>query len=133
MNPRSGTGAASVVVRTAARRPAASGRRRRRRGELSAQGRQVADALSAWQRPVADHLAGVPSRAKADALALLVDLMGDLRRGGVIGVARTCPTCRFFRRDAHDGASPHHCALLDSAMALADLRVDCAEHEPAAG
>lgn len=111
---------------------AVEGDRRGQLLELSPEGRQLADAVSAWQRPVADHLAGVPESAKADALALLVDLMGGLRRGGVIGVARTCPTCRFFRRDAHSGAAPHHCALLDTAMAPADLRVDCAEHEPAA-
>ena len=111
---------------------AIEGDRRGQLLELSPEGRRVAEALSAWRQPVADHLAGVPASAKADTLALLVDLIGDLRDGGVIGVARTCPTCRFFRRDAHEGQAPHHCALLDSPMALGDLRVDCAEHEQAA-
>lgn len=111
---------------------AVEGDRRGRVLALSASGRKVAATLRAWQRPVADHLDGVDPAHKAQTLALLLDLMGALRRDGVIGVARICPTCRFFRRDAHPGdAAPHHCALLDSPMALADLRVDCAEHEQA--
>jgi DNA-binding MarR family transcriptional regulator len=111
---------------------AVEGDRRGQLLELSADGRRVAEALAAWHQPVADHLAGVPASAKSETLALLVDLIGGLRRGGVVGVARTCPTCRFFRRDAHPGEARHHCALLDSPMAPADLRVDCAEHEQAA-
>lgn len=108
------------------------GDRRGRLLALSPDGVQVADELASWQRPVTEHLAGVAPARKADALALLVDLMGALQEAGVINVARTCPTCRFFRRDA-PGGDPHRCALLDSPLRLADLRVDCAEHEPAAG
>lgn len=111
---------------------AVEGDRRGQVLELSPDGERVVADLSAWDAPVAEHLAGVSAGTKADALALLVDLMADLRRRDVIAVARTCPTCRFFRRDAHRGASPHHCALLDSPMTRAELRVDCAEHEPAA-
>jgi hypothetical protein len=48
-------------------------------------------------------------------------------------VARMCVSCRFFRPEAHPGEeSPHHCALLDLALARSDLRVDCPEHELAA-
>ncbi|MFA9271361.1 MAG: MarR family winged helix-turn-helix transcriptional regulator [Baekduiaceae bacterium] len=110
---------------------AVEGDRRGRLLALSSAGGQVADALASWQQPVADHLAGVAPARKADTLALLVDLMGALHDAGVINVARTCPTCRFFRRDAPAG-DPHRCALLDTPLRLADLRVDCAEHEPAA-
>lgn len=110
---------------------AVEGDRRGQRLELSDEGRRVAHELAAWERPVAEHLEAVPTVAKADALALLVDVMAHLRREGVIRVARTCPTCRYFRRDAPSGA-PHRCALLDSPMTLAELRVDCAEHEPVA-
>lgn len=111
---------------------AVEGDRRGRLLALSSEGEQVAGRLASWQRPVADHLAGVAPARKADALALLLDLMGAMHEAGVINVARTCPTCRFFRRDAA-GGDPHRCALLDSPLRLQDLRVDCAEHEPAAG
>jgi DNA-binding MarR family transcriptional regulator len=103
-----------------------------RRGQVLAptpEGHSVAAGLAAWQTPVAEQLATVPHGVKADTLALLVDVIGGLQRGGAINVARTCTTCRFFRRDVHSGAAPHHCALLDSPLARADLRVDCAEHE----
>lgn len=105
------------------------GDRRGSRLELTDPGRTVVAALTDWQAPVTDRLATVPDAAKADALGLLVELMGHLRETGVISVARTCPTCRFFRRSP---AAPHYCALLDAPLPLADLRVDCPEHEPLA-
>jgi hypothetical protein len=52
---------------------------------------------------------------------------------GVVGVARTCPTCRFFRSTAEPNvAASNHCALLDMPLRPGDLRLDCPEHEPAA-
>jgi len=106
------------------------GDRRGQRLALTDQGRRMAGELAAWPDAVLAQLAGFGDDDKASALALLLDVIGGLRRGGVITVARTCTTCRFFARDAHpQTALPHHCRLLDSAMALAELRVDCAEHE----
>lgn len=64
---------------------------------------------------------------KEVALNLLVELIAELNRVGAIEVARTCPTCRFFR--SADGGPPH-CALLDMTLAPGDIRVDCPEHEP---
>ncbi|GAB7191955.1 MarR family winged helix-turn-helix transcriptional regulator [Kineococcus sp. NUM-3379] len=86
--------------------------------------------------PLAAALAGHDgpgARArKESALPLLLDLVADLHRAGVIGVARTCTTCRFFRRDLAPGtAAPHACALLGAPLGPGDLRVDCAEHESA--
>lgn len=62
----------------------------------------------------------------------LYEVIAELQRAGVITVARMCVTCRHFRPDAHDGERPHHCALLDVALAEESLRIDCPEHEQAA-
>ena len=77
-------------------------------------------------------LAAAAPADKADTLRLLLDLVGHLHAGGTLAVARTCVTCRFFDRTAHDDpARPHHCRLLDTAFGDADLRLDCAEHQSA--
>ncbi|GGB94905.1 MarR family winged helix-turn-helix transcriptional regulator [Cellulomonas carbonis] len=57
-----------------------------------------------------------------------VAMMGVLQERRAIPVSRMCPTCRFFRPDAHDGELRHHCAFVDAAFADAELRVDCPDH-----
>jgi DNA-binding MarR family transcriptional regulator len=101
---------------------------------LSARGRTLADELADWDRRTREQLADLDDAGKETALRLLLDLIAGLQRSGAITVARMCVTCRFFRRDAHPGdvAQPHHCALVDMPLGTADLRVDCAEHEPRA-
>jgi DNA-binding MarR family transcriptional regulator len=96
-------------------------------------GLQVAERLDAWDERARAEVRGLPEQEKQGALSLMLDLIAALERAGVVGVARTCPTCRFFRFEARPRASaPHHCALLDLPLGPGDLRVDCPEHEPAA-
>ena len=48
-------------------------------------------------------------------------------------MSRMCLDCRFFRPDVHDDpARPHHCAFVDAPFGDAQLRIDCADHQPAA-
>ncbi|MCD6726141.1 MAG: MarR family winged helix-turn-helix transcriptional regulator [Solirubrobacteraceae bacterium] len=97
---------------------------------LTVRGRLVADELEDWQAALVARLSPIDQARKEAALGLLLELIGGLQREGVVTVARMCTTCRFFRRDAHPEAPlRHHCALLDSPLGSAELRVDCAEHE----
>ena len=101
--------------------------------ELTDDGARLARASSAWTADVGTELSRIDEAAKVDALGMLLDVIGGLHRRGVLSVARTCTTCRFFRRAAE--ATPdavHHCALLDAPLPPAALRVDCLEHEAAA-
>ena len=42
-----------------------------------------------------------------------------------------CYTCRHFRRGGGSGQSaPHHCALLDEPLSVADSRAICVEQQP---
>jgi hypothetical protein len=62
---------------------------------------------------------------------MLLDLIAHLHDAGALAIARTCVTCRFFDRHAHDDPHrPHHCQLLDIPFGDAALRLDCAEHQP---
>jgi DNA-binding MarR family transcriptional regulator len=98
---------------------------------LTRRGGEVADRLDAWDERARAAVRRLPEQDRERSLVLLLDLIVNLQRAGVVGVARTCPTCRFLRpRPGASGA--HHCALLDLPLAPADLRLDCPEHEPAA-
>ena len=100
---------------------------------LSTRGRALADQLAEWDQRTRRQLAELPVTDKQATLRLLLDLIAGLQRSGAITVARMCVTCRFFRHDAHpDSARPHHCALVDTAIGDAELRIDCAEHQPRA-
>jgi DNA-binding MarR family transcriptional regulator len=94
--------------------------------ELTGRGRRVAAAIGDWDERVRVSLSELARERKEAALSLLLDLLGDLNRKGVIAEARMCTTCRFFRRQAE---SPPYCELLEIELEPADLRVDCPEHE----
>jgi DNA-binding MarR family transcriptional regulator len=94
--------------------------------ELTGRGRRVAAAMSDWDERVRVSLSELVPERKEVALSLLLDLLAELNRQGVIAEATMCATCRFFRRHAD---SPPYCELLEIELERADLRVDCPEHE----
>jgi DNA-binding MarR family transcriptional regulator len=101
---------------------------------LTPDGEELARSLSDWADPLKEHLERFSPGESEAAMSFLMGLTGSLQRSGLITVARMCVTCRFFRRDVHPGnASPHHCGLLDVPLGGHNLRVDCPEHEAAAG
>jgi DNA-binding MarR family transcriptional regulator len=101
---------------------------------LTPDGEKLATTLSGWADPIGEHLQPFSPDDREAVMHFLIGLIGSLQTSGLITVARMCVTCRFFRQDIHPGEPlPHHCALLDVPLGRADLRVDCPEHEPAAG
>ncbi|MEU5696874.1 MarR family winged helix-turn-helix transcriptional regulator, partial [Actinosynnema sp. NPDC020468] len=113
-----------------ARTPGVDGRRRLL--TLTEAGSAVARDLAAWDGPVLDAFGRLPAADRATTLRSLLLVVADLQRQGVVSVARTCTTCRFFEVDRHpDPAAPHHCHLLRAPLPSSDLRVDCPEHQPA--
>ncbi|GAA3130350.1 hypothetical protein GCM10010466_21270 [Planomonospora alba] len=106
--------------------------RRGRVFALTDAGERLTADLERWSTPITERLAACGEADKAAALRFLLDLVGGLHDTGVLAIARTCVTCRFFVRDAHDDPRrPHHCRLLDTPFGDAALRVDCAEHQSA--
>lgn len=95
---------------------------------LTERGRAVADAADAWQVRAQTLLGSVSERDKQRALSFLTGLIAELHREGLVGVARMCVTCRFFRQEA-GGPDVHRCALLGITLGPSDLRVDCPEHD----
>jgi DNA-binding MarR family transcriptional regulator len=62
----------------------------------------------------------------------LIKMIHSLQQAGQVPTARMCPTCTYFRPNAHASTErPHHCAYVDAPLAELDLRLDCPEHNPA--
>jgi len=107
-------------------------RGRRSTLDLTPSGEEVAGRLEAWYDPFFRAVATRPTAEKERTLELLLAIIQHLHREGVITVARTCVTCRFFRPNLHPGAQPHHCDLLGVPLGTGALRVDCPEHQQVA-
>lgn len=107
------------------------GDRRRTRLVLTHSGRKVAGWLAGWDEPVRAELATLPRSTKGETLNLLLDLIGRMQHAGLVSVARTCTTCRFYR-PPDEWVSAGHCGLLDAPLPPQSLRLDCPEHDPAA-
>ena len=99
---------------------------------LTPAGARLARRLEGVAAPVAQAVGALEPERQVALLRALYDVIAELRRAGVVTVARMCVTCRHFRPDVRAGERPHHCALLDVPLAEASLRVDCPEHERAA-
>ncbi|HEU4741908.1 MAG TPA: MarR family winged helix-turn-helix transcriptional regulator [Meiothermus sp.] len=62
----------------------------------------------------------------------LIKMIASLQEQGYIAPARMCVSCTFFRPNVHaDPARPHHCAFVDAAFGERELRLECADHQPA--
>lgn len=95
---------------------------------LTDAGARAAERLGGWAQVVHEHVGEADPVQREAALAFLLGLIGRLARSGVVSAARTCPTCRFLGPSRVEGAA-HHCRLADVPLAVADLRLDCPEHE----
>jgi DNA-binding MarR family transcriptional regulator len=94
-------------------------------------GASTAANLGGWDAPLRAAVDTQPEAAKGPALQLLLEVIAHLQASGVITVARSCTSCRFFRPDSYaDSQQPHHCALLDRPLRQVDLRLECPEHQP---
>lgn len=97
--------------------------------KLTTAGKRLAQRLTGWADSVRDALGGIAEPEQAATLNSLMNLIDALQKSGTVTAARICFSCRSFALAA-DPAVPHYCRLLERPLATADLRVDCAEHEP---
>lgn len=96
---------------------------------LTTDGVALCDRLTTWDVPLTASLEAVEEADKATALRVLLGLVADLHDEGVVSVARTCLTCRFFGDGTAATGLPYRCDLLEVDFDDAHLRVDCGEHQ----
>jgi len=101
--------------------------RRRSTFVLTAPGTLLAADLARLDEALLAGMARLTGPEQEQVLGGLLDVISSLLENGVLAVARTCPTCRFFEEEP---AGPR-CALLQVSLAPRDLRVNCGEHQRA--
>lgn len=95
---------------------------------LTARGAELVELIAHDTRELVDRIAALPDDEQEPLLAALLALIGHHLDVGMITVARTCLTCRFFEPRPGDA---HRCSLLNLELQRRDLRVNCPEHERA--
>ncbi|MCA9292229.1 MAG: winged helix-turn-helix transcriptional regulator [Phycisphaerales bacterium] len=99
---------------------------------LTAKGKRIAASAAEWPETVLAAAACLPDREQAGLVRGLMALIRELQERGSVPTARMCVGCRYFRPNEYPGeAKSHHCAYIDAPIGDSDLRVDCAEMEPA--
>jgi DNA-binding MarR family transcriptional regulator len=99
---------------------------RRRILALTSRGRAIAINTARERLSIAESLQGLGTQRQAATLHVLLQLIAEYHRRGVLGVDRSCATCRFHRTAANGS---QRCELLGVALKATDLRVNCPEHE----
>lgn len=99
---------------------------------LTASGRKEAENASSWPDFLATSVEVLTPFEQEIFFTALVKMIRTLQDRGQIPVARMCVSCKYFQPNRHAApAKPHHCGLVDAAFGAPQLRLDCAEHEPA--
>lgn len=101
------------------------GDKRRSTFTLTRSGKELASALARADGILRTGVSSLTDADQEGALRVLLELISGLLRSGVLAVARTCPTCRFYDET---GTAPR-CTLLQVTLDPGDLRVNCAEHQ----
>ncbi len=101
--------------------------RRRTPMERTDTGRGLGDAGRRAGELLRTRVAALTRPDQEEVLDLLLSLIGNLLDAGIIQVARTCTTCRFYD---HPEGREARCALLQIPLPTSALRVDCPDHQP---
>ncbi len=100
---------------------------------LTAEGMRKADGGAGWPDFLAAVADQLPVAEQESLLRILIKMIRTLQERSEIPVARMCVTCCYFRPRVYDDPErPHHCDYVNAPFGDRLLRIDCAEHEPAA-
>lgn len=88
-------------------------------------GQKEIEAMKDFGAPMLQSLQNISDQEKANLLHSLQQVIRHLNKAGVITVQRSCHNCVFYE----DRSGKHHCHLLKSDLADAEIRLDCADFE----
>ncbi len=98
---------------------------------LSERGREIAKKTSLFTREIHDPIDKLHPDDKENLLLSLLNIIRHLNKAGVITIQRMCTTCAYHQQS--ENGEKHFCKLLNQNLQIADLRIDCPEHEMKAG
>lgn len=99
---------------------------------LTAKGRGLAQRINHPERGMSALLRDLDADDVGQLLRVTQLLVAQAQQQGLATGLRTCLGCRYFQPYANgDDQRPHICGFLQTAFGDPDLRVECAEQEPA--
>ena len=96
--------------------------------QLTPKGRDIAARTSYFTKEIYKPISCMSREDKNNMLQNLLDIIRHLNKVGVITVQRMCTTCVYYQRGSEN--SRDFCRLLNQELSVADLRIDCPEHQP---
>ncbi|SEU38085.1 transcriptional regulator, MarR family [Stigmatella erecta] len=81
-----------------------------------------------WPEFMAAAVTGLPPEEQRAFFSGVMKMIRALQEQGLIPISQMCMTCKHFRPNVREGASPHHCAFVDAPLANEQLRLECPEH-----
>ncbi len=98
---------------------------------LTPDGRREADRVLDWPDFLSSAVQTLSESEQRVFIRAMMKMIRSLQESGRIPISRMCASCRFFRPHAYDDAeNPHHCDFVNAPFGDADLRFDCADHQP---
>jgi DNA-binding MarR family transcriptional regulator len=94
---------------------------------LTKKGRAETLRLGGYATPFLQSLEALSSGQKSALWEALLNLLRALESNGFIPHQRMCLSCEHFHPNAREGTG--FCGLLQSPLAIQDLRLDCPDHQ----
>jgi DNA-binding MarR family transcriptional regulator len=94
---------------------------------LTEKGRHIAGRTALFTKEIRTPIDKLHQEDKENLLLSLLGLIRHLNVSGVITIQRMCMTCAHYQ--SSDKGQTHFCRLLDQQLQVAELRLDCPEHE----
>lgn len=92
---------------------------------LTAKGKTVAEKASLFAGELQKPVALMNENEQTDLLLSLLHIIHHLNKAGIITVQRMCYSCSHYSMNKKGN---HFCALLNTQLEAAALRIDCPEH-----
>jgi DNA-binding MarR family transcriptional regulator len=95
--------------------------------QLTAKGKEKVKTLDGFTQPFGRFLDNAKDHEIESVWHGLLLLMEQLQHSNIIPM-RMCYTCDYFGKE-HPEGSPHYCRLMKQPLSIADIRIDCPEHQ----
>lgn len=92
---------------------------------LTAEGKKIAEQASSFTSFIEKPIQKLSTEQKSVILDGLLKLIYELNQAGIVTIQRMCFTCTNYESEK----GVHYCRLLESTLAVSQLRIDCTEHE----
>ncbi|OYQ46493.1 MarR family transcriptional regulator [Flavobacterium cyanobacteriorum] len=90
---------------------------------LTPEGEQIMLQAQDYTGPLTGLISGTDEGNKKVLWQTIVDVISQLNKMKIISIQRTCYNCKHFKPGGNSG----YCSLLNKELAIADIRIDCAE------